>query len=171
MRKVTASILILSLLVSVVFGMTGCKKAALKDWYKEALEFYGDGIRYGFHDEPQNYTVSPALKNKSYQKGYLLHDLDGDGVDELLIGIIDGGSYTRFTSVIVYHSDIGPYCLLSGGEDTFIYLCNGNVLMMDDNYINDPQLKYMKFSSKSNAFTYIEDEGKYLPMKWELTEF
>ncbi len=42
---------------------------------------------------------------------------------------------------------------------------------MDDNYINDPQLKYMKFSSKSNAFTYIEDEGKYLPMKWELTEF
>ena len=171
MRKVTSSILILSLLASVVFGMAGCKKSALKNWYNEPLEFYGNGIRYGFTEEPTNYTVSQILKDKSYKKGYLLQDLDGDGVDELLIGIIDDGTYTKFTSVIVYHSDLGPYCLISGGENSFIYLCAGNVLMMDDNFINDPELKYMKFSSKDNAFTYIEGEGKYLPMKWELTEF
>lgn len=171
MRKVTSSILILSLLVSVVFGMTGCKKSALKNWYNEPLEFYGNGIKYGFTEEPSNYTVSGILKDKSYKKGYLLQDLDGDGVDELLIGIIDDGNKTKFTSIIVYHSDLGPYCLISGGENAFIYLCASNVLMMDANPPFEPEPTYMTFNSKNNSFTHIEGEGKYLPMKWELTEF
>lgn len=171
MKKVTSTLLILTLLVSVVFGMTGCKKASLKGWYNDALQFYGDGIRYGFKEEPTNYVVSGVLKDKSYKKGYLLQDLDGDGVEELLIGIIDDNAYTRFTSVIVYHSDLGPYCLLSGGENAYIYLCASGVLMMDPNPPFEPDPSYMKFDSKSNAFTMVDGQGKYLPMKWELTEF
>ena len=29
----------------------------------------------------------------------------------------------------------------------------------------------MRWNPKGNSFTIIEGEGKYLPMKWELTEF
>ena len=43
--------------------------------------------------------------------------------------------------------------------------------MMDPDPPLEPDPSYMKFDSKSNAFTTVDGQGKYLPMKWELTEF
>ena len=97
--------------------------------------------------------------------------LDGDGIDELLIGLIDDGNVTKFTNVVVRHSDLGDYCLLSGTNGYYIYLCGSNVLRVDSWYGSQTEMRYMQFNSKNNAFTVIDGEGKFLPMKWELTEF
>lgn len=170
MKKATAAVLLAALLVMIVPGITGCKKAP-NNWYKDTLEYYRDGVNNGFTTSYRNLAVSEELKDKNYKIGYLLIDLDKDGTDELLLGLIDDGYVTKFTSVIVAHSDLGPYCLLSGSKDAHIYLCADNVLMMESVRGLTKERKYMKWNSKSNAFNNIDGEGKYLGKKWDLTPF
>ena len=170
MKRLAASVLSVMLLMTVVFGFTGCKNHK-KEWYKNCLEYYRDGIKNGFTQSFGNLQVPDELKDKNNRIGYLLKDLDGDGIDDLLIGLIDDGIDTKFTNVIVRHSDLGDYCLLSGTNGYYIYLCSGNVLRVDSWYGSQTEKRYMQFDSKKNAFNVIEGEGKYLPMKWELTEF
>ena len=170
MRKATAVVLLAALMVLMVPGLTGCKKAP-NEWYRETLEYYRSGVNNGFSTSYRNLHVSEELKDKNNKIGYLLIDLDKDGTDELLIGLIDDGPDTKFTSVIVAHSDLGPYCLLSGSKDAHIYLCADNVLMMESVSGLTKELKYMKWNSKSNAFDNVDGEGKYLGKKWNLTAF
>ena len=98
-------------------------------------------------------------------------DLDEDGVDELLIGFNDGSTATKFTDVLVWHSDLGAYKLLGGGSGYYIYLCAGNVLAVDSWYGSQTERTFMTWNSKTNSFPHVDGEGKYLPMKWDLTEF
>lgn len=170
MRKATAAVLLAALLVMMVPGITGCKKAP-NEWYKDTLEYYRNGVNNGFTTSYGNLAVSEELKDKNNKIGYLLIDLDKDGTDELLLGLIDDGYDTKFTSVIVAHSDLGPYCLLSGSKDAYIYLCADNVLMMESVRGLTKERKYMKWNSRSNAFNSIDGEGKYLGKKWDLTPF
>lgn len=172
MKKLTSTILIFALLMSVVSGLTGCKKYVLKDWYVDALNYYRDGVRSGFSDEPANFKVSSDLKVKTNNPGYMLYDLDGDGVDELLIGLIDNSAKTKFTSIVIYHSDLGPYCVFSGANGDYFYLCANGIIKQEITSVrtNTPEL-YYKFDSKNNSFTRIEGDGKYIPMKWDLTPF
>ena len=170
MKRVIASVLTVMLLASMVTGFTGCKSAK-KEWYKNCLEYYSDGVKNGFTKEFQNLRVPEELKDKNNRVGYLLRDLDGDGVEELLIGLIDDGIETKFTNVLVRHSSLGDYCLLSGSGGYYIYLCSANVLRVDSWYGSKTEMKYMTWNPKSNSFNVIDGEGKYLPMKWELTEF
>ena len=58
MKKLTSTILILALLMSVVPGLTGCKKQVLKNWYLGALDYYGNGEKNRFYNEDEN----PNLK-------------------------------------------------------------------------------------------------------------
>ena len=102
---------------------------------------------------------------------FLLVDLDEDGVDELLIGFNDGSTATKFTDVLVWHSDLGAYKLLGGGSGYYIYLCAGNVLAVDSWYGSQTERTFMTWNSKTNSFPHVDGEGKYLPMKWDLTEF
>lgn len=171
MKKATTKVLTVVLLVSVVLGSTACKSKTVKEWYKETIEYYRDGIKNGFEEELRNLPVPEDLKDKNNRIGYLLKDLDGDGIDELLIGIIDDGICTKFTNVVVRHSDLGPYSLISAGSGYYIYLCSSNVLEVDSWYGSETKKEFMQFQSKSNNFLIIEGEGKYLPMKWDLTEF
>jgi hypothetical protein len=171
MKKVLSTILAVVLLVTGAAEMTGCKRVP-KDWYKGALEYYGNGIKNGFDDENQNLNVSDELKNPAYKKGYLIRDLDGDGTDELLIGLIeDGSSYTRFTNVVVFQPGVGTFSKLSGGNGYYIYLCASEVLRVDSWYGSKTEMRYMTYDSKDACFVIIDGEGKYLPMKWELTPF
>lgn len=172
MRKITSTVLIFALLLTAASSLTGCKKAVLKNWYAEALDFYGNGIKNVFMEEPRNYAVSSDLKNKNNKFGYLLYDLDGDGVYELLIGIIDNSSRTKFTSIVVYNSDLGPYCSLSGSNGDYYYLCADGVIKQEIKSFrtNVPEM-YFRYDSSTNSFNRIDGEGKYIPMKWELTEF
>ena len=160
-----------SLIVAVLACSTGCAKSANKEWYKGVLEYYGNGVQNGFTEKHSNLNVPQELEDKSNKIGYLLRDLDGDGIDELLIGLIDDGYDTKFTNVVVRHSDLGPYCLLSGSDGHYIYLCSDNVIYMKNQYVTVDYTDFMRWQSKSNSFQHIEGEGKYLPMKWELTAF
>jgi len=172
-RKATSTLLILALLMSVVFGFAGCRKYVLKDWYTEALNYYRDGVRSGFGlSEPENFKVSDDLKIKTNNPGYMLYDLDGDGVEELLIGLIDNSAKTKFTSIVVYHTEKGPYCMFSGGNGDYYYLCADGVIKQEITSFrtNTPELFY-RFDPKSNSFTRIEGDGKYIPLKWDLTPF
>ena len=169
MRKVTSVILIAVLLISST-GMTGCMRAR-KRWYKATLQYYSDGVNNGFTKEYSNLYVPDELKNKYIKSGYLLYDLDGDGIEELLIGMIDDGNYTKFTNVIINRRGSGPDCVISGTNGYYVYLCAGNVLRVDSPRGSSTEKEYLKYDSKNNSFPVIDGEGKYLPMKWELTEF
>lgn len=171
MKKILASALTVVLMVSVVFSSTGCKSKQVKEWYKETLEYYRDGIKNGFDDVVSKLSVPEEMKDKNNRFGYLLRDLDGDGIDELLIGMIDDGSCTKFTNVVVRHTDLGTYSLLNSIPGYYIYLCSDNVLQVDQWYGSETKKDFMKYKSKTSTFEIIEGEGKYLPMKWDLTEF
>ena len=170
MRKVTSVILIAGLLICVAGSMTGCMRPK-KNWYESALAYYSDGIKNGFTTEYSNLDVPVELRNENIKFGYMLYELDGDGTNELLIGMIDEGDYTKFTNVIAYHRGLGPDCLLTGSQGYYVYLCASGVLRYDSWLGSETQKDYMKFNSNDLSFTLIDGEGKYLPMKWELTEF
>lgn len=164
MKRTLAAILTVVFLAALVPGVTSCKIIP-KDWYQSTLEYYGNGIKNGFTEKYANLRVPTELEDKNNKIGYLLTDLDKDGTNELLIGIInDDAPATKFTNVVVCHTDLGPYCLLSGE----IYLCYDGVLCMDS---VGSDRDYMRWNQKDNAFTMIDGEGKFLPMKWELTPF
>ena len=171
MKKAIALVMTASLIVAMLACSSGCMKQANKEWYKGVLEYYGNGVKNGFTEKHSNLQVPSELEDKNNKCGYLLKDLDGDGIDELLIGLIDDSSQTKFTNVIVRHSSLGPYCLLSGSGGHYIYLCYDNVIYMKNQFVTADYTDYMVWQSKSNSFQHIEGEGKYLPMKWDLTAF
>jgi len=174
MKRTLVTILVVTMLVTALPGLTGCGNKR-KNWYKETLEYYTENIKNGWTSEDPSLrlNISKDLKEpkSNMELGYLLVDLDKDGTDELLIGFNDGSSTTKFTDVIVWHKDFGASKLIGGGEGYYVYLCASNVLAVDSWYGSKTERKFMTWNSKSNSFPVIDGEGKYLPMKWELTSF
>ena len=153
--------------------LTGCFKRHLpKHWYEETLEYYREGFatNWSNEDRERHINVNNEQRDPDKEFGYLLVDLDGDGVDELLVGLIEPSGATKFTDVIVYHTDLGEYDLLSGCDGYYIYLCNGNVLRVDSWYGSQTEISYMTYDSSDSTFTYVT-EGNYAPMRFELTPF
>ena len=143
MKRTLATVLTAAFLLAIVPAVTSCKVTP-KKWYEPTLQYYSDGIKNGFEQEFS---------------------------DELLIGLIDDGPSTKFTNVIVFHSDLGPYSLLTGSSRGYISLCYDNVIVMGDGTSAHDQITYMRWNHKDNAFNVIDGEGKFLPTKWELTPF
>ena len=174
MKRVLVTILVVTMLVTALPGLTGCKIKP-KNWYQATLDYYSEGVKSGWANEDPSLmlNISDDLKTTSSNKqiGYLLVDLDEDGTDELLIGFNDGSNATKFTDVIVWHSDMGALKALGGGSGYYIYLCGSNVLAVDSWYGSQTQRDFMKWNSKTDSFPHVDGEGKYLPMKWDLTEF
>ena len=169
MKRTLATVLTVAFLLALIPGITGCKIIP-KKWYEETLKYYSDGIKNGFTEVSGSLSVPEDLRDSTKKKGYLLIDLDKDGVNELLIGIIDDAPETKFTNVIVCHTDLGPYSLLTGSSNNYIHLCYDNVIEMD-NGIEYNKPTFMRWNQKSNSFTVIDGEGKFLPTKWDLTPF
>lgn len=105
-----------------------------KDWYRETIEFYEEGLASGWANEKQNLPINDEQKDPNNKFGYLLRDLDGDGADELLIGLIDDSEETKFTDIYIWHSDIGSFRIMSAGEGYYMYLCPDNVIREDSWY-------------------------------------
>ena len=134
MKRVLVTILVVTMLVTALPGLTGCKIKP-KNWYQATLDYYSEGVKSGWANEDPSLmlNISDDLKTTSSNKqiGYLLVDLDEDGTDELLIGFNDGSNATKFTDVIVWHSDMGafkaeaPAIISISAEATFSPLIRG----------------------------------------------
>ncbi len=149
---------------------TGCVVRHIpKDWYKETIEFYEEGFASGWANEKENLQINDEQKDPNNRFGYLLRDLDGDGADELLIGLIDDSEETKFTDIYIWHSDIGSFRIISAGEGYYVYLCPDNVIREDSWYGSKTKINYMTYVSKDNAFLHVEAGGK--PEKFELIPF
>lgn len=175
MKRTLAAILVVAFFVTAIPVLTGCRIKPKKDWYKQTLDYYSEGFRTGWanEDPSSDLYIADDLKNYDPDKeyGYLLVDLDGDGIKELLIGFNDGSTATKFTDVIVWRFGSGANKSLGGNNGYYVYLCAGNVLAEDSWYGSQTERKFMKWNSETGFFNVIDGEGKYLPMKWELTKF
>ena len=161
------------LLMSVIMlGLTACginlKKKAPDDWYESTLSYYRQEIANDWKNAGDFYVPS-EYTDKNNKIGYLLRDLDGDGTDEFLVGIIDGASETRFTDVYIWHPDIGPYRSFSNGDGYYIYLCDSNIIRNDSWYGSETRIDYMQYNSDNNSFLNVD--GGSMPRKYDLTEF
>ena len=173
MKKVVSTVLTVVMLALLIPGITGCTKPS-KDWYKSTLDAYRTAIQNGSSElalESGDFVFAAELLDKNNEVGYMLVDLDGDKTNELLIGFNDGSNVTKFTDVIVWKTISGPDQVLSGTNGYYTYLCASNVVCHDSWYGSNTERNFMTWDGKGCVFTYIDGEGKYLPMKWELTSF
>jgi hypothetical protein len=153
----------------VITCLVGCGTEKDIHWYESTLDYFKEGFNNGWKNENSKFFISDELKDSSIKFGYALIDLDGDGIDELLIGIMDGAEETKFTNLIIKHRDFGPTQSFSTGEGYYMYLCDDNIIRMDSWYGSETRTEYMEYDSKNNSFPVIDGGGK--PKKVELTGF
>ena len=164
-RLVLAGLMILTLCgCSLNFG-----NKVPKDWYNETLDYYSEGFSSDWANEDPKLYISDEMKDPDNTFGYLLRDLNGDGVDELLIGIIDDSEETKFTDLYIWHSDLGVIRSLNCGEGYYMYLCDDDVIKMDSWYGSQTKIDYLKYDPEGNQFMYVD--GGSNPGHFELTEF
>ena len=165
------AIRIIALTLAMAFLITGCgaNNKANETWYEGTINYYKEGFANGWKNEEPDYYITDEMKDKNNKFGYLLRDLDGDGINEVLIGLIDGSSETKFTDIIILHKDFGPYRSFSCGEGYYIYLYDDNVIRCDKWYGSETQTDYMKYDSKNNSFPIVDGGSK--PGRYDLIEF
>ena len=139
-------------------------------WYNDVLDYYKMGFSTNWRNENSKWYISDEMKSGKDEYGYLLKDLDGDGTDELLIGIIDDATETRFTDIFILHRDFGPTrSFHTMGEGYYYYLCEGNLIRSDSWYGSKVETEYMKYDSENNSFPIVDLRA--LPQKFELQRF
>ena len=153
--------------MTLAFVLTGCGGSYVpEDWATENINYYKVGFKDQWKHEDSDYIICPEMKDPNTKFGYLLTDLDGDGGDELLIGIIDDAKETKFCDLIIYHKDLGPTRSFSCGDGYYFYLCAGNVIKMDSWYGSETKTEYMKYDSSGNSFPVIDSTA--MPKKFDL---
>ena len=86
--------------------VTGCGGTYVPDgWYNQTLKYYKEGFETGWKNEDPDLYICEEMKDKKNNFGYLIKDLDGDGGEELLIGMNEGSGPTKFTDVYIWHKD------------------------------------------------------------------
>ena len=95
------------------------RTAASERWDMETLD--GNGLNYMaaycYSDDPLN------------RLGYLLNDIDGDGIEELLIGSITGDDYQDKIVLQLYTIENGaPKQVFNSGERDRYYLCSDRTI-------------------------------------------
>ncbi|MBR2524691.1 MAG: hypothetical protein IKE53_09700 [Clostridiales bacterium] len=167
MKKALLAATSMILIAASISGCFGQGK-----WYQSVIDYYGDGFALNWENEGQlkNTVIGSEQKDPTIKFGYNIIDLDGDGTDEILIGIIDGSNQTKITDVYVNRGDLGAYDVLHGSEGDYIYLCTGNILRVDSSYGNTTESEFLKYNSKDYSFTVV-DGNMAAPKTVELTPF
>lgn len=160
---------ICAVMLVLVSALTGCGNKADKNWYEGMLKYYSEGFSSGWKNEAANLPVSQDEKDPNKKFGYLLRDLNKDGIDELLIGIIDDEPETKFVAIIINHSDFGANRSFSAGDGYYMYLCDSNVIRVDSWYGSETQTEYMTYNAEGDSFLVVD--GGSMPQKVTLTPF
>ena len=152
-----------------IFALVGCGNKADKNWYEGMLKYYQEGFDSGWKTEAVNLPVSEEEKDPNKKFGYLLRDLNGDGIDELLIGIIDNEPETKFVAILINHSDFGPNRSFTAGDGYYMYICDNNVIRVDSWYGSETKTEYMTYNDEGDSFLVVDGGSK--PQKITLTPF
>ncbi len=173
-KKISCGKLLRVVLVAAycILSLTGCgvlKKSVPKNWYDSTVKFYQEGFSDNWKNVGSDFIVPDCYTNGKYKYGYLLKDLNNDGADELLIGIISDSGETKFTDVYIYHSDMGPLRIFSADDEYSIYLCDSSVIRLDKWYGSETQIDYMVYNPEGDTF--INVDGGSMPRHYELTPF
>ena len=145
-------------------------KVPPKDWYDETIKYYKEGYATNWANERGDLPFSEEMKDEKNTFGYLIRDLDGDGVEELMIGLIDDKPETRFTEIYIWHFDMGARRTWSTGDGHYMYLCEDNIVRCDS-WKGSEVSEYMKYNGENNAMTYVQVSPEPTPQKIELTPF
>ena len=163
----------LALACSMALTLCGCSiKIGTKipaEWYNETLEYYREGFSSDWANEREDLHISDEMKDPDNTFGYLLRDLNGDGADELLIGIIDDSEETKFTDLYIWHSDFGAFRSLNCGDGYYMYICDDDVIKMDSWYGSQTKVDYMVYEQDGDAFLIVD--GGSNPGHFDLTPF
>ncbi|MCR5799872.1 MAG: hypothetical protein K6G69_07345 [Lachnospiraceae bacterium] len=172
MKKMSVKKRMISFLMCTILlmALTGCGPRN-PNWYLSTVNAFKEGYNTGWKSDQgiDGLYLVDEEKDQSEEFGYLLRDLDGDGINELLIGIMDDSPETKFVHVVIFHSDLGPYSVFNAGDGYYMYLCDANTLRMDSWYGSETKTEYMVFDSKDNSFLIVDGGSK--PQKIELTSF
>lgn len=169
MKRLLKSI---GIIAAVTAALSGCvsKPKIPEKWYEKTLEYYSEGFSDNWKNETTDLYVAEEMKDPDNKYGYLLKDLDGDGADELLIGVIDDSDVTKFIDVFIWHSDVGAFRIFHSGDDFYLYLCDDNILREDSWYgSKTTKTRYLKYQPENNSFLVVNEGSD--PRKCELTAF
>ena len=179
-------------------GNTGSfgKNKAPKHWYNKTLDYYKAECdsHWKANLDPKDYELTRGITGSSYivhadgtkeevasgyeeyqdennRFGYYLTDLDGDGTDEVLIGIVDDSEATKFMELCIWHNDFGAYNPMTNGNGYYFYLCEDGIIRNDTWYGSKTKTEYMKYDSEENSWPIIEPETPPKPLKCTLVPF
>lgn len=194
------SAIVLSTLLTVA-ACAGCgnQNKVPKEWYKDSIAYFETGIKSGWDKaDPEKYNVMEPMSASAYvtgpdgkrvsgvtvtsgpeeyrdssnKFGYLLKDLDGDGAEELLIGLINDAPKTQFLDLCVWNSDFGATHVMSSGDGDYMYLCSDGTLIKESTFGGTTETEALKYSSESNSFMTVNNSGGIITAdKYELTPF
>ena len=127
------------------------------DYYREILDKWQTGISERWdmqtlEENGLNYMAAYCYSDSSLERfGYLLHDIDGNGIQELLIGTMTGDEYQDKIILELYTvKDNAPVQIFSSGERDRYYFCS------DDTIANEGSSS--AFESCYNYYSYIDGE-------------
>ena len=194
-----SAIVLSALLTVAVCAGCGDQKKIPKEWYNDSIAYFGTAVRSGWDKaDPEKYNVKELVQVSAYvtgpdgqrtsgvtvssgpeeyrdssnKFGYLLKDLDGDGAEELLIGLINDAPQTQFLDLCVWNSDFGATHVMSSGDGEYMYLCNNGTLIKESSFGGKTETEAMKYSSENNSFEIVGDGGGIIMAdKFELTPF
>ena len=156
-----------------VLCLTGCGGSKnSKTWYEQTIQNYKTGFEQNWRSEkdPFGSYVSDRYLDKDITFGYALMDLNKDGIDELLIGIVDdSATKTVITDIIANKKDIGVYDLYSVGDDGELYILSDGKIRHDDHmFKGSEETKYFEFTEEC-SFLHLDGGGEQMIIK--LTPF
>ena len=163
-----------AVIVIMMLSLVGCggSSQSSKTWYEKTIDNYKTGFSQNWSSgkDPFGTGVSDIYLDKDVTFGYTLMDLNKDGVDELLIGIVDdSATKTVVTDIIANKKDIGVYDLYSVGDYGELYILSDGRIRHDDHMIKGyDETKYFEFTEECSFLT-VDGGGE--PMILKLTPF
>lgn len=179
-KKLTLIVVALLVLAAAVFCLALLQKHAKvadiitdeaewdkKDAEVKPLSCYADIINFivdGFETEwekfkPEDQGLSPVYSYSSEYAGYVLHDINDDGVKELILGDqFDDDNYQIYDIFSINGEDKSLIHLACGGErDTFSVNAEGVIIETGSNSAEDSFQK--AYTISNGALVPLEDQS------------